>query len=214
DYVILDAEMTLKLPPSVTASTGADAFCHAIECFISKKANPISDMCALKAISLISKSIRNAFNDGNDISAREDMILAAFLGGMCIASASTVAVHALSYPLGGKYRIAHGVSNAILLPYIMEYNSDYVEDKFKDVAVAMEIDIKNKSDAQISKAVTDEIFKMIQDIKIPQDLKQYGITKEDLDTLVDGAAEVTRLLENNPKPMTKEDIRNIYLKII
>jgi len=214
DYVILDAEMTLKLPPSVTASTGADAFCHAIECFISKKANPFSDMYALKAISLITKSIRNAYNNGNDISAREDMLLAAFFGGMCIASSSTVAVHALSYPLGGKYRIAHGISNAILLPYVMEYNADYVENKFIDVAAAMGINTQNKNSTEISKAVTDEIFKMIDDIKIPHDLKKYGITADDLDTLVEGAAAVTRLLDNNPKPMTKDDIRNIYIKLI
>lgn len=214
DYVILDAEMTLKLPQSVTASTGVDAFCHAIECFISKKANPFSDMYALKAISLISKSIRNAYNNGEDISAREDMLLAAFYGGMCIASSSTVAVHALSYPLGGKYRIPHGISNAILLPYVMEYNADYVEDKFKDVALAMGIDIKNKNCNEISKEVINEIFKMTEDIKIPRDLKKYGITKDDLENLVEGASGVTRLLDNNPKPMTKDDIRNIYLKIV
>lgn len=214
DYVILDAEMTLKLPQSVTASTGVDAFCHAIECFISKKANPFSDMYALKAISLISKSIRNAYNNGEDISAREDMLLAAFYGGMCIASSSTVAVHALSYPLGGKYRIPHGISNAILLPYVMEYNADYVEDKFKDVALAMGIDIKNKNCNEISKEVINEIFKMTEDIKIPRDLKKYGITKDDLENLVEGASGVTRLLDNNPKPMTKDDMRNIYLKIV
>jgi len=212
DYVILDAEMTLKLPQSVTASTGVDAFCHAIECFISKKANPFSDMYALKAISLISKSIRNAYNNGEDISAREDMLLAAFYGGMCIASSSTVAVHALSYPLGGKYRIPHGISNAILLPYVMEYNADYVEDKFKDVASAMGIDIFSSD--SISQRVVDEIFKMTYDLKIPRNLNQYGITKQDLEILVDGAASVTRLLDNNPKPMTKEDIRNVYLKVI
>ncbi|MCG1013088.1 iron-containing alcohol dehydrogenase [Tepidanaerobacter sp. GT38] len=214
DYVILDAEMTLKLPQSVTASTGVDAFCHAIECFISKKANPFSDMYALKAISLISKSIRNAYNNGEDISAREDMLLAAFYGGMCIASSSTVAVHALSYPLGGKYRIPHGISNAILLPYVMEYNADYVEDKFKDVALAMGIDIKNKNCNEISKEVINEIFKMTEDIKIPRDLKKFGITKDDLENLVEGASGVTRLLDNNPKPMTKDDMRNIYLKIV
>ncbi|WP_213975532.1 iron-containing alcohol dehydrogenase [Tepidanaerobacter acetatoxydans] len=212
DYVILDPEMTLKLPPSVTASTGLDAFCHAIECFISKKANPFSDMYALKAINLISKNIRRAYASGSDISARENMLLAAFYGGMCIASSSTVAVHALSYPLGGKYRIPHGISNAILLPYVMEYNADYVEDKFKEVAVAMGLDVDESSN--ISKKVVEEIFKLTDDLKIPHDLKKYGITKADLDILVEGAAKVTRLLDNNPKSMTKDDIKNIYLKII
>lgn len=212
DYVILDAEMTLKLPPSVTASTGIDAFCHAIECFISKKANPFSDMYALKAISLIAGNIRKAYSEGSDISARENMLLAAFYGGMCIASSSTVAVHALSYPLGGKYRIPHGVSNAILLPYVMEYNADYVKDRFRHVATAMGIDFSSSDTT--SKRVVEEIFKMIDDLNIPRDLKQYGITKNDLEILVEGSAAVTRLLDNNPKPMTKEDIKDIYLRLI
>lgn len=214
DYVILDAEMTLKLPPSVTAATGVDAFCHAIECFISKKSNPFSDMYALKAINLISKNLRKAYTDGTDISARENMLLAAFYGGLCIASSSTVAVHALSYPLGGKYRVPHGVSNAILLPFIMEYNADHVLDRFKDVAIAMELDIENKSDEEIGDLVVEEIFNLTKDLNIPNNLKDYGITLEDLDGLVEAAAGVTRLLDNNPKEMNKEDIRNIYLKLM
>lgn len=212
DCVILDAEMTMKLPPSVTATTGLDAFCHAIECFISKKANPFSDMFALKAINLIAENIRKAYRDGRNVAARENMLLAAFYGGMCIASSSTVAVHALSYPLGGKYRIPHGMSNAILLPYVMEYNADYIQDKFKEVAHAMGIETLNSDN--ISRIVVDEIFKLTGDLGIPRDFKKYGITKKDLEILVEGAAAVTRLLNNNPKPMTKDDIRNIYLKVI
>lgn len=214
DYVILDAEMTIKLPPSVTAATGVDAFCHAIECYISKKANPFSDMYALKAINLISKNLRKAYTDGSDVSARENMLLAAFYGGLCIASSSTVAVHALSYPLGGKYRIPHGVSNAILLPFIMEYNADHVLDKFRDVAIAMEINIENRSKEEIGKLVVEEIFNLTKDLNIPNSLKEYGITSEDLDGLVEAAAGVTRLLDNNPKIMSKEDIRNIYMKLM
>jgi alcohol dehydrogenase class IV len=214
DYVILDAEMTIKLPPSVTAATGVDAFCHAIECYISKKANPFSDMYALKAINLISKNLRKAYTDGSDVSARENMLLAAFYGGLCIASSSTVAVHALSYPLGGKYRIPHGVSNAILLPFIMEYNADHVLDKFRDVAIAMEINIENRSKEEIGKLVVEEIFNLTKDLNIPNSLKEYGITSEDLDGLVEAAAGVTRLLDNNPKIMSKEDIRNIYMRLM
>lgn len=214
DYVILDAEMTIKLPPSVTAATGVDAFCHAIECYISKKANPFSDMYALKAINLISKNLRKAYTDGSDVFARENMLLAAFYGGLCIASSSTVAVHALSYPLGGKYRIPHGVSNAILLPFIMEYNADHVLDKFRDVAIAMEINIENRSKEEIGKLVVEEIFNLTKDLNIPNSLKEYGITSEDLDGLVEAAAGVTRLLDNNPKIMSKEDIRNIYMKLM
>jgi alcohol dehydrogenase class IV len=214
DYVVLDAELTIKLPPAVTAATGVDAFCHAIECLISKKSNPFSNMYALEAIKIISENVRTAYENGENIKARENMLLAAFYGGLCIASSSTVAVHALSYPLGGKYRIPHGVSNAILLPHVMEFNADHALEKFKQVAVSMNIDTDDKNDEEISKEVTDAIYKMIDDLKIPNNLKEYGIGEKDLEVLVEGAANVTRLLDNNPKPMTKEDIRKIYLKLI
>lgn len=214
DYVVLDPDMTLKLPPSITAATGLDAFCHAIECFMSKKANPFSDLYALRAIELITKNIKTAYNDGTNAEARENMLLAAFYGGLCIASASTVAVHALSYPLGGKYRIAHGVSNAMLLPHVMEYNADAIQDKLVKVAAAMGIDISGKTKDEISKEVISEIYSLVRYLKIPSDLYKYGISRSDLDNLVNSAFEVKRLLDNNPKAMSKEDIKNIYLKLM
>ena len=214
DCVILDPKMTLGLPPAITASTGMDALCHAIECYTSKKGNPFSEMIALKAISLITRSIRRAFNTGTDIDARHDMLLGAMYGGMCIATSSTTAVHALAYPLGGKYRIAHGVSNAILLPFVMRFNAVGNEDKFRDVAVAMGLDV----DPADSKAATEEfieaIFELNRDLRIPSDLKRWNITAADLETLVEGAAKVTRLLDNNPRPMDKADIRAIYTQLI
>ena len=214
DCVILDPNMTLGLPPAITASTGMDALCHAIECYTSKKGNPFSEMIALKAISLITRSIRRAFKTGTDIDARHDMLLGAMYGGMCIATSSTTAVHALAYPLGGKYRIAHGVSNAILLPFVMRFNAVGNEDKFRDVAVAMGLDV----DPADSKAATgkfiEAIFELNRDLRIPSDLKRWNITAADLETLVEGAAKVTRLLDNNPRPMGKADIRAIYTQLI
>ncbi|MBU3179029.1 iron-containing alcohol dehydrogenase [Clostridium estertheticum] len=214
DYVILDPQMTKSLPPHITASTGIDAFCHCIECFISKKSNPISDIFALKGINLISKYIRRAYINGNDMEARENMLLAAFYGGLSISSASTVAVHALSYPLGGKYRIAHGVSNAMLLPYVMEFNANSILDKLIIVANEMDIDVAGLSKEEIGKKVISEIYLMVKDLKIPSDLTKFGITKEDIETLVDAAAKVTRLLNNNPKEMTRDDMKNIYMKLL
>ncbi|MBU3200330.1 iron-containing alcohol dehydrogenase [Clostridium estertheticum] len=214
DYVILDPQMTKSLPPHITASTGIDAFCHCIECFISKKSNPISDIFALKGINLISKYIRRAYINGNDMEARENMLLAAFYGGLSISSASTVAVHALSYPLGGKYRIAHGVSNAMLLPYVMEFNANSILDKLIIVANEMDIDVAGLSKEDIGKKVISEIYLLVKDLKIPSDLTKFGITKEDIETLVDAAAKVTRLLNNNPKEMTRDDMKNIYMKLL
>ena len=214
DCVILDPKMTLGLPPAITASTGMDALCHAIECYTSKKGNPFSEMIALKAISLISRSIRRAFNTGTDIDARHDMLLGAMYGGMCIATSSTTAVHALAYPLGGKYRIAHGVSNAILLPFVMRFNAVGNEDKFRDVAVAMGLDVDPADSKAATEKFIEAIFELNRDLQIPSDLKRWNITAADLDTLVEGAAKVTRLLDNNPRPMDKNDIRAIYTQLI
>ena len=214
DCVILDPKMTLGLPPAITASTGMDALCHAIECYTSKKGNPFSEMIALKAISLISRSIRRAFNTGTDIDARHDMLLGAMYGGMCIATSSTTAVHALAYPLGGKYRIAHGVSNAILLPFVMRFNAVGNEDKFRDVAVAMGLDVDPADSKAATEKFIEAIFELNRDLQIPSDLKRWNITAADLETLVEGAAKVTRLLDNNPRPMDKADIRAIYTQLI
>ncbi len=214
DCVILDPQMTLGLPPAITASTGMDALCHAIECYTSKKGNPFSEMIALKAIRLISRSIREAFKNGKNLDARHDMLLGAFYGGMCIATSSTTAVHALAYPLGGKYRIAHGISNAILLPYVMQFNAVGNEAKFRDIAEAMGIDIARLSDAEATQAFIAALFAFNHNLEIPADLKRWNITEADLETLVEGAAKVTRLLDNNPRPMGKDDIRAIYLKLL
>lgn len=213
DSVILDPETTLSLPAHVTAATGLDAFCHAIECFISKKSNPFSDLYALEAIRLVSRSLFNAYNDGADIGAREDLLLAAFYGGMCIASSSTVAVHALSYPLGGRYRIPHGLSNAILLPWVMEFNRDAVVGKFAEVAGAM--GIPPGADAEeTSKRAVEGIFSLVRSLGIPSTLRELGVGTDDLDEIVAAAMKVTRLLDNNPKPVSPGDARSIYMKLL
>jgi len=213
DSVILDPETTLSLPAHVTAATGLDAFCHAIECFISQKSNPFSDLYALEAIRLVACSLFNAYNDGADIGAREDLLLAAFYGGMCIASSSTVAVHALSYPLGGRYRIPHGLSNAILLPWVMEFNRDAVVGKFAEVAGAM--GIPPGADAEeTSKRAVEGIFSLVRSLGIPSTLRELGVGTDDLDEIVAAAMKVTRLLDNNPKPVSPGDARSIYMKLL
>jgi len=214
DCVILDPELTVGLPPAITASTGMDALCHAIECYTSKKGNPFSELLALKAITLISRSIRKAFATGTDLEARHDMLLGAMYGGMCIATSSTTAVHALAYPLGGKYRIAHGISNAILLPFVMRFNAVGNETKFRDIALAMGLDVASKTPQQAALAMIDALFALNRDLQIPADLKRWNITQADLETLVEGAAKVTRLLDNNPRTMEKADIRAIYTQLL
>ena len=212
--VILDPQMTVGLPKHITANTGIDALCHAIECYISKKASPFSDMFALKAVELISRSIRTAYYEGNNLQAREDMLLGSYFGGACIATSSTVAVHALSYPLGGKYHIPHGLSNAILLPDVMKFNLDACEEKFANVAKAMGLNVQGCTQREAAEIMIEELYALIRDLEIKCDLKAVGITDDVLDELVDSAFSVRRLLDNNPKEMTKADIRAIYQKII
>jgi alcohol dehydrogenase len=214
DCVILDPEMTVGLPKHITANTGMDALCHAIECYISKKANPFSDTFALKAINLIARSIRVAYNDGKNLQAREDMLLGACYGGISIATSSTTAVHALSYPLGGKYHIPHGLSNAILLPDVMKFNLDVCEEKFRDIAIAMGLDISGCTVRQAAEKMIENLYAMIEDMNVKCDLKEKGITEEVLPELIEAAAKVTRLLDNNPKLVTKEDMKEIYTKLL
>ena len=212
--VILDPQMTVGLPPNITANTGIDALCHAIECYISKKASPFSDTFALKAIELIVGNIRTAYSDGQNLKARENMLLGSYFGGASIATSSTVAVHALSYPLGGKYHIPHGLSNAILLPDVMKFNLDACEEKFAAIASAMKLNVAGLTQRQAAEKMLEELYALIRDLNIKCDLSAVGITEDILDELADSALTVKRLLDNNPKIMKKSDIIEIYRGII
>jgi alcohol dehydrogenase class IV len=214
DCVILDPILTLSLPPAITATTGLDALAHAIECYTSKKANPFSDTFALKAISLISSNLRRAYRNGQDIEARHGMLLGAMFGGICIATSSTTAVHALAYPLGGKYRMSHGLSNAVLLPHIMQFNLDAAEDRFQDIAVAMGLDVAGLTTRQAAEKMIENLYALNKDLNIPSGIAAQGVTEADLDGLVEAASKVTRLLENNPKPLAKSDMRAIYRRLL
>jgi alcohol dehydrogenase class IV len=214
DCVILDPMMTLNLPPAVTAATGMDALAHAIECYTSKKANPFSDTFALKAVGLISNSLRRAYREGQNIDARHDMLIAALFGGMCISTSGTTAVHALAYPLGGKYRMPHGLSNAVLLPHIMQFNLDAVEDRFRDIAVAMGLDVAGLTTRKAAEKMIENLYALNKDLNIPSGIAAQGVTEADLDVLVEAASKVTRLLENNPKPLAKSDMRAIYRRLL
>ncbi len=214
DVVILDPLLTLSLPAHVTASTGMDALTHAIECYCSKKGNPFSDLYGLEAIRLIARSLRRAHDDGRDLQARADMLLGAFYGGACIATSSTTAVHALAYPLGGKYRIPHGLSNAILLPFVMEFNLEGSEPRFAAMARAMGLKVDGMADRAAGERFIAELVDLNADLGIKSTLRDKGVAEADLDGLVEGAAKVTRLLDNNPRPMSRSDMRTIYERLM
>lgn len=215
DFVLLDGRMIKNLPKPIAAATGVDALCHAIECFTSAKANPISDTFALEALDLIMNNIIEACTNSEALTAKRNMLLGSFYAGVAITASGTTAVHALSYPLGGKYHIAHGVSNAILLTPVMKFNEPAIKDL---LAVAYDRVIKEghqdwsvdeKSAYMISQL--DEIVKVLE---IPTSLKTFNVPEEDLDGLVAAGMEVTRLLVNNKREVTPEDARAIYLQIL
>lgn len=214
DLVLLDPLLTLTLPPAVTAQTGIDALCHAIECYTSKRGNLFSDLYGLEAIRLISRSLRRAFADGQDVAARQDMLLGSYYGGVCIATSSTTAVHALAYPLGGRYRVPHGLSNAMLLPTVMAYNRVGNEARFAAMARAMDLPVQALSDADAADAFVQALVQLNADLGITTRLRDLGVTEADLDALVAGAAKVTRLLNNNPRPMTHAEMRALYAAVL
>ncbi|WP_132747269.1 iron-containing alcohol dehydrogenase [Scopulibacillus darangshiensis] len=214
DLVFIDPVLTLELPAAITAATGMDAFTHSLESFISNKANPISDTYALDSIRLISSSIVEAYHNGASIAARGKMIIGSMYGGMALTSAGTAAVHALAYPLGGKFNITHGVANSMLLPHVMAFNMDAITGRLSRVAEAMGISEAGDSENAAAERVVSQINKWTKELDIPQNLKKYGVEEIDLQDLAEAAAKVTRLLNNNPKTLSVEDIKNIYRKLL
>lgn len=210
DKIILDPELTLGLPPAVTASTGLDALCHAIECLVSNKANPLSDVLAVEATRLIFANLRTAYSNGMDVEARANMLLASFYAGVCIACSGTNIVHALSYPLGGRYRIPHGVSNAVLLAPAMAFNRDVSAAKLARTAPFVQGYSAGMTDVDAADLVLAELAALTRDVGIPGKLTDLGIPREELGVVVEDAFKVRRLLDNNPREVGVEDIRAIY----
>jgi alcohol dehydrogenase len=215
DHVILDSNMIKNLPKPIAAATGIDALAHAIECFTSKKANPISDTFALEALDLILNNIIEACTNPDALEAKSNMLLGSFYAGVAITSSGTTAVHALSYPLGGKYHIAHGVSNAILLTPVMKFNEPVIKDL---LAKAYDRVVKGTNEEltvnEKSKYIIDLLENIVKTLEIPTSLKAFNVPEEDLEELVAAGMEVQRLLVNNRREVTAEDARKIYLEIM
>ena len=214
DYVLLDVQMIRNLPKPIIAATGVDALAHVVECFTSRKATPFSDTYAAAGAKLIFRNIREAYQNPEDMEAKNNLMLGAFYGGVAITGSGTTAVHALAYPLGGKYHIAHGVSNAILFAHVMEFNKDACLEKLAQLYDFVYPELLQESTAQKARYVIDQITEIVKVTNIPTDLSQFDITMKDLDFLVDAGSQQKRLLVNNMKELDLEDIRNIYLKVI
>lgn len=198
DSAIVDPELTISLPPKVTAATGVDALTHAIEAYVSVNANEVTDALALQAIRLISGSIRTAVLEGENKQARSDMSYGSYLAGLAFFNAGVAGVHALAYPLGGQFHIAHGDSNAVLLPYVMGYIRQSCEKRMKDILDAMGLSSAYLSQEEASYKCVDALQQLVQDVKIPSTLKGFNIPEEALEQLTDDATKQTRILARSP----------------
>ncbi|HOG82315.1 MAG TPA: iron-containing alcohol dehydrogenase [Smithellaceae bacterium] len=210
DLALLDPELTLSLPPEPTAHTGLDALCHAIESYTSINASPLSEMFSLEAIALIAENLRTCVHDGKNIAARERMLLGSLYAGIGLANAGVTAVHSLSYPLGGKFGVGHGLANTILLAPVMAYNLPGALEKFADVAEAMGECVEGLPLREAAYLAVDAVEALIDDCGITSSIRDFGVKEEDFPSLADVAMTVARPLENNPRKMTKEEMIAIY----
>jgi alcohol dehydrogenase class IV len=214
DIALLDAELTLGLPPQVTAATGIDAMVHAIEAYTSSiKKNVYSDLLARQALTLLSANIEQATFDGANVEARQAMLLGACLAGQAFANAPVAAVHALAYPLGGQFHIPHGLSNSLVLPQVMSFNLSHAAKEYAELASCITETIDTTlSSEDVAQQLIIFISDLIKKLKLPTSLKSQNIQRVDIEMLATDAMKQTRLLVNNPKPLSLDDARNIYLQ--
>ncbi|MHB1351607.1 MAG: iron-containing alcohol dehydrogenase [Desulfobulbaceae bacterium] len=210
EAAILDPLLTLSLPPHITASTGLDALIHALEAYTSVQAHPISEMYSLEAMDLIFANILTAYADGRNVQARSNMLLASLLGGKALAMAGVGLVHAMSYPLGGMFGIPHGLANAVLLPYVTEYNLIGNQEKFATVASLLGYDIDGLPLREAAMLAVEGLFHLNADLDIPATLADLEIPEEKIPEMADIALTVARPIENNPRRPSRDDIIAVY----
>ena len=205
---IVDPDMMSSMPKGLTAATGMDALTHAIEGYTTKAAWELSDALNLKAIEIISRSLRKAVQ--NDPKGREDMALGQYMTGMAFSNVGLGVVHGMAHPLSAFYDTPHGVANAVLLPYVMSFNAPYTGDKFRDIAKAMGVKGTDEmTQTEYRQAAVDAVRQLSKDVGIPQTLKEIGVKEEDLDALAD-AAMADVCTGGNPRECSKELVLEVY----
>ena len=209
DAAYVDPQLTMSVPPEVTAATGLDALTHCIEAYANKFAHPMIDIYALEGIRLISANLKRTVDDGSDIHAREKLALGSLYGGLCLGPVNTGAVHALSYPLGGGFHIAHGLSNAVLLPYVMKFNAPAALERYADIAHALGI-LYQAPVEEIALAGIEKIKELIVSCNVPLKLSDLNIPRDAIPKMAESALKVTRLLKNNLRELTLQDAIQIY----
>ena len=211
EVALVDPELTLSLPPHITAICGGDALTQCIEAYLGKKSQEITDALALHAIGLIDKSLVKAVKEGKNLEARKDMAMAALLSGLCLSNSGLGTAHALSHPLGVYYKIPHGLSCAVLLPYVMEYNLPVVTKKLAKIAQSLGEDISLLSETEAAHRAVDKVKEILSQAGIKSNLSEWEIKKEDFPQLIKGAKGGS--LNNNPRDTSDEDLIELLYKM-
>ena len=212
DAAVLDADLTLGLPPAVTAMTGVDAMVHAIEAYASASPNnnPISNNLATQALTLMGGSLERAVHHGDDIAARSDMLLGSLLAGQAFANSPVAAVHALAYPIGGHFHVPHGLSNALVLPHVLRFNAKVAPQPYAELAPFVFPELAELQGQARAEAFCDALADLSRRCGLQQRLRDMDIPREILPRLASDAMNQTRLLVNNPREVTEADALAIY----
>jgi alcohol dehydrogenase class IV len=209
DAAFVDPVLTVGMPPAVTASTGLDALTHCIEAYANRQAHPLVDTWALEGIRRIARSLPAAYASGNDLDARSDVALGSMYGGMCLGPVNTAAVHALAYPLGSDFGVAHGTSNAVLLAHVLEFNLQAAPQRYAEVARAL--GVADEGPAEHMAATGVQFIRQLNSCcGIPAHIAELGVPESAIDRMAHSALTVQRLLVQNPRTVTLQDARDIY----
>jgi alcohol dehydrogenase class IV len=209
DAAYVDPLLTVGLPPAITAATGLDALTHCIECYANKFAHPAVDLYALQGIRLIAANLIRAVEHGDDLEARANMALGSLYGGLCLAPVNTAAVHALSYPLGSEFHVAHGISNAVLLPHVVRHNLPAAPERYAQMALAMGIG-PGDTDEETAERGVARLFELYRACGLPSSMSELGVPEDAIPGMAEAAMKVTRLLKNNLRELTAADAEAIY----
>jgi alcohol dehydrogenase class IV len=205
---VIDPELTVSVPPSVTASSGGDALCQAIEAYVSIGAGPVTDALCENAIRRIGRALLPAYKDGSNLGARADMLYGSLLAGMALANARLGAVHGMAHPLGHRYEIPHGVICALLLPYVMSYNLDHAQEKYARVAALLGVNTRDLSYQQAAERAVSKVTQMVRALDIPLHLEELGVKRADWTEIIE-ASLPSGSLQHNPRPMRAQDVRAV-----
>lgn len=209
DAAFIDPLLTLGVPPAVTAATGLDALTHCLEAYANRFAHPAVDLHALEGIRLIAGNLQRAVRDGTDRGARAALALGSLYGGLCLGPVNTAAVHALSYPLGGRFHVAHGLANSLLLPHVLRFNLPAAPGRYAEVARALGV-APGSAPLATAEAGVARLAQLSRDCGVPQTLAEIGIPRDAIPSMAQAAMKVTRLLKNNLRELHEADAVAIY----